>query len=125
MEIVCRKCAYKWDYKGKATRISCSKCKTSITIQRRLQEHSLLQSKEDLIVTPPSDLFVHKVPTPQETKSVSVVDRVHFELPTFDVCLPLNLLDSVAFSRAKVWSKTNGEDHIKLKSNGEGVLSLA
>lgn len=32
MEIVCKKCGYKWNYKGKAKRISCSKCKTSITI---------------------------------------------------------------------------------------------
>ena len=33
-------------------------------------------------------------------------------------------IDSLAFNRAKVWAKTNGEDYITLKANKEGILSL-
>lgn len=34
MQIVCKRCNHTWDYKGNAKRISCSHCKTSITIHQ-------------------------------------------------------------------------------------------
>lgn len=42
MEIVCKKCAYKWNYKGKAKRISCSKCKTSITVYKHESDNTVM-----------------------------------------------------------------------------------
>lgn len=40
------------------------------------------------------------------------------------LCLPIQLLDSIAFDRAKSWAKTNGEEYITLKANSEGILAL-
>jgi len=51
------------------------------------------------------------------------VYRVPIALPVNNISLPLKLLDSLAFERAKAWAKTNGED-IKLKTDDKGILSL-
>ena len=102
MQTICKKCGYEWDYKGSASRISCSKCKTSITIQ---QKPSQLLQGNDMIITPPSDLFIHK------EKST-------------EFRIPLKLLDDLSFFRAKNWAKTNGETYMTLKADKEGVLSL-
>ena len=35
MHLVCKKCMHEWEYTGTKHRTSCSKCKTSITLQQQ------------------------------------------------------------------------------------------
>lgn len=113
MQIVCKKCGYAWQYAGTKRRTSCSKCKTSITI--RPQPKTVDGSKKLLITTSHNQQTVERLEPNLGEPSL---------FPNRKYRLPLQILDSLAFSRAKAWAKTNGED-IKLNSNSEGVLSLA
>jgi LSD1 subclass zinc finger protein len=98
MQIVCKRCKHTWDYTGNARRISCSKCKTSIT----------LQNQNPYVKQPETHTTVHvPIITTQKT-----------------FILTLELLDSIKFSRAKAWAKTNGQDSIELKVDDKGILSL-
>jgi hypothetical protein len=103
LSLVCSKCGHKWYYKGNKHRISCSKCKTSITLQ-----NPYVKQPETRTVNVP------------ETHTVNV--PITITQKTFP--LTLELLDSIKFSRAKAWAKTNGQDRIELIVNSEGVLSL-
>lgn len=101
MQIRCKKCKYAWEYAGNKHRTSCPKCKTSVTLSTI---SSMVHVSTGVIEGEP-------------------VYRVTSHLT--EVKLPLKLLDSIAFAKAKAWAKTNGQDYIELKPNSEGVLSLA
>lgn len=95
MHLVCKRCKHEWEYAGDKHRTSCPKCKTSITV------------KNPYVKEPETRTFYRPITITQNTHR-----------------LTLELLDSIKFSRAKSWAKTNGQDYIELKVNSEGVLSL-
>lgn len=82
-EVSCRKCGYTWQTKSTARRISCSKCKTSITLSIK-------------------------------SNTISPILR-----------LPLKVVESAAFSKIRLWAKSNGEQYLELRGDKDGVLSLA
>lgn len=50
MQITCKRCNHTWDYKGSADRISCSRCRTSITVHKEpaaAEPQQQQQSKEE------------------------------------------------------------------------------
>lgn len=64
-----------------------------------------------------------KVQEEEEEAEMKVIKRAEV-VPPQRLCLPIKLLDSIAFDRAKSWAKTNGEDYIALKADKEGILAL-
>lgn len=99
-EITCKRCGYKWNYRGTAKRISCSHCKTTITLN------------------PQSDGSV-VVATALEAESAPAVSK-HEE-----VYLPLPLADQLnKFLLARLIGIARGEGAkaIRFKINHEGEL---
>lgn len=98
----CGHCGYEWTTKSTANRISCSKCKTSI----RIRDHppSLVEG-HNVIVTPPSDLFVHK----------EQLTEVKF---------PPSLWKDARLAQRFMALDNMGEKYVILKVNDEGILSL-
>lgn len=94
--LTCTRCGYKWNYTGTKHRTSCSKCRTSITIVKRNNAIYTIQERQPLR-------------KPMDAKTIR---------------LYLKLIDSLAFSRAKSWAKTNGQDYIELKTDDNGQASL-
>lgn len=96
MQLSCTKCGYVWNYSGNKHRTSCSKCRTSITIVKHANAIYTIQERQPLS-------------KPLDNKTIR---------------LYVKLIDSLAFTRAKSWAKTNGQDYIELKTDDNGDASL-
>lgn len=46
MQLTCKRCNHSWDYKGNADRVSCSHCRTSITVHKQPPEPEPLKQGE-------------------------------------------------------------------------------
>lgn len=103
MEIVCKKCGYKWNYKGSATRISCSKCKTSITIRQQAIENIVEHGRTAARV---NEVF-------DNNNKVQLAEFI----------LPLKVIDSHAWSGV-VGRARHLDNPIILIANKQGELSL-
>lgn len=108
MKLVCKKCAYRWEYTGNKHRTSCSRCKTSVTLQ---QQH-------------------WQQPQPQQPLSGDEQVRQHTEraLNHKQVYMPVGMakqLNKFLLARLIGIAAANGDDWIKFNVNNDGVLSLA
>lgn len=100
MKIVCRKCKYEWDYKGSGRRISCSKCKTSITIdnQNHKAEVEIVRLAKPIVVNSNPSMTAVKL-TPALFKDARLAQRIY-------------------------GLKATGDEYVILKVGDDGVLCL-
>lgn len=105
MEVICKKCGYIWRYTGNKKRISCSKCKTSITIH-----------------TPPLPVRLKKEAQQDVTEVISLPTGQPKELK--DVKFPLALWRDVRLRQRIDHAPSLGDDHIVLKVDKDGILYL-
>ena len=106
MEIICRRCAYKWDYKGSSRRISCSKCKTSIIIDNHKADNH--KAERELV----------RLAKPIE-KQITLTNRYLAE-----VKFPKTLWKDARLSQRMMGLDNMGEKWIVLKVGEDGILSL-
>jgi hypothetical protein len=101
-EITCQKCGYVWNTKSKERRISCSRCKTSITI-----DFELPANHPGIPGAIPR--FVRK------SNKHPIENEVKF---------PKTLWKDVRLSQRFMALDNMGETYLTLKVNSEGILSL-
>lgn len=117
MELVCKKCGYVWNTNSKARRISCSKCKTSITIHT--PQHKLIRSEEEAakarIERKREEAIEIPVHPPVQTPAGKTINKVKF---------PLSLWKDFRLRQQIDHAPSLGEDHIVLKVDKDGILYL-
>ena len=135
MEIVCKKCGYIWRYTGDKKRISCSKCKTSITIHQEQQKHKAKAdsthkykieegiSKEAVDHALAVDRARKRVERKQQLNEMTK-QKQKPEDPLVVIKFPLSLWKDVRFKQRIDHAPSLGENHIVLKVDKDGVLSL-
>jgi hypothetical protein len=65
-----------------------------------------------------------ELPTARELEEIHTLNSQPLKTRHEQVFLPIKLADSPAFTKAKTWAKSNGEDRIRFKINNEGDLYL-
>ena len=106
-EITCKHCGYHWITRSTKTRISCSKCKTSITI-KTVHPHE------------PKPIAIATIEPETDFESYSNI----IEHKSTEVKFPPSLWKDARLSQRFMGLENMGEKYVILKVDGEGVLSL-
>jgi hypothetical protein len=114
MQLVCNKCGYAWNTKSKAKRVSCSKCKTSITIHTPKQH----EPKAEELVPIPKEA-TQTLPPPNTNTNNNNNNKIITE-----VKFPVLLWFDKRLEQRFFHSKSTGENHVILKVDKDGILSL-
>lgn len=116
-ELVCKKCGYVWRYTGNKRRISCSKCKTSITINpdkdkdKQKPKPATTARRTEI---PPATTTAKPIPIPTATET-ALPQQAKFRVSLyFD-----KRLEQMLFH-----CRSMGDNYITLKVDKDGFLSL-